>query len=500
MKIKVLIVVILYIILSGNVFCNDTSKTITENNFRTPLRKAPYIIYSDVQSEMNILWQTDSIAVCSIEWGLDTLYTLGNTEVLEYGEDHQYRQVITELLSNTKYYYRVHSNEEIYSGTFLSAPSSESSELKFIAYGDCRSQPEIHDEIAEKVIAAFTEDNAFQTFVLSSGDLVYDGNIEEEWDEFFFNSSYLNISTVLANMSFLSTIGNHDGTGELFMKYFPYPYYSDRYWSFNYGPGHFIMLDQYTDYSTGSEQLIWLENELMNSTKAWKFISIHEPGFSTGRHGNNIDVQNYIQPLCEQYGVSIVFSGHNHLYARALVNNVLHITPGGAGASLYEPDLNDPYIITAAMEHHFCKIEIIDNILNFTAVNIEGEVIDSFIFNVIPKPENVIISASNNNITISWSEVENADSYSIYSSSDPNVPFEDWLLEESGIQDTSWTDISANPLRVCKLSNFKKCLLTSTSPFNLASIFCFKIKRLYLSIRSLIGSNPLKSSSVSVSS
>ena len=445
MKRRLIIVVVLYILISGNAFCDGTSKTISENNFRTPIRKAPYIIYSDIQSEMNIHWQTDSIAVCSIEWGIDTLYTSGSTAVLEYGDDHQYKQEITDLLPNTKYYYRVHSDEDIYSGTFFSAPVSESSELKFIAYGDCRMYPEIHDEIAEDVITIFTENNAFQSFILSTGDLVTDGDIEEEWDEQFFNSSYFNISTLLANIPFQTAIGNHDGSGELFMKYFPYPYYNDRYWSFDYGPGHFIILDQYTDYSEGSDQLIWLENELINSTKAWKFICLHEPGWSTGRHGNNTDVQDYIQPLCEQYGVSIVFGGHNHLYARALVNNVQHITTGGAGAPLNEPNLSDPYVITAVAEHHFCKIEIIDNILNFTAVNIEGEIIDSFIFNIIPKPENVTISASNNNITISWNEVENADSYNIYSSSDPNEPVENWLLEETGFQDTSWTDISAEP-------------------------------------------------------
>jgi hypothetical protein len=444
MKIRLIIVTIFYILL-GNVFCNEVSKTISDNNFRTLIRKTPYIIYSDVPSEMNILWQTNSTAICSIEWGIDTLYTSGNTAILEYGDDHQYRKVITDLLSNTKYHYRVHSNENIYSGTFLSAPVSESSELKFIAYGDCRSYSEIHDQIADNIITAFTEDNAFQSFILSTGDLVTDGNIEENWDDHFFNPSFLNINTLLANMPFQTTSGNHDGTGELFMKYFPYPYYNDRFWSFNYGPAHFIIIDQFTDYSTGSEQLIWLENELMNSTKAWKFICLHRPGWSTGRHENDTDVQDYIQPLCEQYGVSIVVAGHNHLYARAIVNNVSHITIGGGGAPLSVPGINDPYVITAVAEYHFCKVEIIDNILNLTAINIEGEIIDSFTLNLIPKPENVTISASNNNVTISWDEVENADSYSIYSSSDTNEPLENWFLEESGIQDTSWTDIYANP-------------------------------------------------------
>jgi hypothetical protein len=152
-----------------------------------------------------------------------------------------------------------------------------------------------------------------------------------------------------------------------------------RYWSFDYGPAHFAVVDQYTSYGPGSAQLTWLQNDLASTNKPWKFIYLHEPGWSAGGgHENNTSVQNYIQPLCIQYGVPILFAGHNHYYARALVNNIQHITTGGGGAPLYQPNLNYPYIVAGASAYHFCKIEINDQSLHLTALKPTGEIIDSF--------------------------------------------------------------------------------------------------------------------------
>jgi hypothetical protein len=174
-------------------------------------------------------------------------------------------------------------------------------------------------------------------------------------------------------------MGNHEGSGVLFKKYFPYPFVSGRYWSFDYGPAHFVVVDQYTSYSSGSAQLTWIENDLASTTRPWKFIYLHEPGWSAGGgHENNSNVQNYIQPLCVKYGVPIVFGGHNHYYARAVVNNIQHITTGGGGAPLYTPNLSYPNIKTATRANHFCIVEINDQILHLTAVKPNGEVIDTF--------------------------------------------------------------------------------------------------------------------------
>ena len=346
--------------------------------FSQSFRKAPYLIYNGNPSEVQVIWQLNSTADCTIDWGTDTLYSLGSAQTSEYGNDHQHLYTIENLEPFTKYYYRVSTGQTTNNGSFHSAPDSNANNLKFFAYGDTRSNPGIHNQVAAEIISVFNEDQNLQTFILATGDLVYHGDNEQDWDGQFFNPSYPNIKEMLASLQFQTCMGNHEDSGQLFVKYFPYPFISNRYWSFDYGPAHFVIIDQYTSYGPGSAELEWIENDLAASTKKWKFISLHEPGWSAGHHGNNSTVQNYIQPLCEQYGVSIVFGGHNHYYARADVNGVQHITTGGGGAPLYQPNLNYPNIVTATMAHHFCKVEINDNTLHFTAITSSGEVIDTF--------------------------------------------------------------------------------------------------------------------------
>ena len=346
--------------------------------FTTLTRKAPYLIYPGVNTQMQILWQLTASDSCTIEWGGDTLYTDGSGQTSEAGSYHQHSCVLTGLVPGTKYYYRVTAGEEVHTGSFWSAPEEDAAAVSFIAYGDTRTYPASHDQVAAAMITAYTADQNLQSLIVSVGDLVGTGNSESDWDSQFFNPSYPNIQKMLATLPYQSCMGNHEGTGTLFVRYFPYPFISGRYWSFDYGPAHFTVVDQYTSYGPGSAQLTWIENDLAATDKPWKFIYLHEPGWSAGSHSNSTGVQNYIQPLCEQYGVPIVFAGHNHYYARALVNGVHHVTTGGGGAPLYSPDTGYPYLVSSAKAHHFCAVAIDGDVLTFRAVNTAGTVIDSF--------------------------------------------------------------------------------------------------------------------------
>jgi len=106
---------------------------------------------------------------------------------------------------------------------------------------------------------------------------------------------------------------------------------------------------------------------------------LHEPGWSAGGgHGNEIQVQDVLQPLCVQYGAQFVIAGHNHYYARAETQRVEHITTGGGGAPLHDPDSTFQYIVKVDKSHHFCKLEISTDTLHFTAIRDDGQIIEEF--------------------------------------------------------------------------------------------------------------------------
>ncbi len=347
------------------------------------VRKAPYLIYTSDNTEMQVLWQLDGTRTCHIAWGTDSLSAMGSANTFEYGSDHQHSHTITNLRPGTKYYYRVYMGGEIHAGSFRAAPPENAGKVKFLAYGDTRTYPADHDSVAAGIVATYTEDPALQSFILCVGDLVENGNLEWHWDNQFFDPVYTNIQEMLSSLPYQACMGNHENAGVLFQKYFPYPFVDGRYWSFDYGPAHFTVVDQYP---LGDEQLAWIEGDLASTEKPWKFIYFHEPGWSAGGgHGNDPDVQEYIQPLCEEYGVAIVFAGHNHYYARAVVNEVQHVTTGGGGAPLRDPDPSYPYVVYAEKTLHFCTVEIAGDSLRFSAIRPDGSLVEEvMIYKSVP--------------------------------------------------------------------------------------------------------------------
>jgi hypothetical protein len=343
------------------------------------IRKQPYLIFRGDPTQMQVLWQLTGTAPASIAWGPDTTCALGSAPTAEYGTDHQHSYVIPDLVAGSRYYYKVLEGGATYRGSFTAAPDSASTALRFFAYGDTRTNTAAHDLVAGGMLSAIAADPGRQTLVLSVGDLVTDGNNENYWTTEFFNYTATNIRALVASMPYQSVRGNHEGSAVGYTKYFPYPYLGGCYWSFDYGPAHFLVMDQYTSYAAGSTQLAWIESDLASTDKPWKFICLHEPGWSAGGgHANNTSVQTLIQPLCLQYGVSIVFAGHNHYYARAVVDGVQHVTTGGGGAPLYNPVAGSLNVVASSASFHFCEVDIQGGTLNFKAIKTDGSILDSF--------------------------------------------------------------------------------------------------------------------------
>ncbi len=375
--------------------------------------KRPYLIYPGQNTQMEVVWQDDTAGETNIlSWGTDMLFSMGSVTAPEFG-DRQHKYVITGLTPNTKYYYQVadQTSGAIYgAGSFITAPDDNATSIRFLGMGDSRSQPFALDNIMQAMHSFYLQpgNEDFQRLVIHNGDWVStDG--ESYWTTQWFDPTKTDIVTFTANSPIDGCKGNHDnasGYSATFAKYFPFPYpnltaktvspttdasgnpyYNNLYWSFDYGPVHFTVVDEYSSYAPGSAQYTWLVNDLATTTKPWKILIYHEPSYSAGKDADNISARA-LEPLVTQYNVDLIYAGHSHNYARTgayslaqangdqIALNVPHVTSGGGGAPVYQPDMtnkgNFPHVITAWPAMEFMTFDVEGRTLTMTAYQVNN--------------------------------------------------------------------------------------------------------------------------------
>ncbi|NBD23035.1 S-layer homology domain-containing protein [Paenibacillus glycinis] len=337
--------------------------------------KGPYLLYTGSNSAMSVLWQTSDNQPNTIKWGTDTNYSLGEKSVETYGSDNQHKIDLTDLQPATKYYYEVDGQ----AGSFVTAPAADATSVKFLSYGDSRTQPAYQEKVAALAREAYNADPSYQTLLLNSGDIA-SSDSESNWTaQYFMNdkTAYPALSALQAEVPMMGARGNHEGVGSVYEKYFPYPYVNDFYWSFDYGPVHISVMDEYADFKPGSAQYNWLINDLSTTTKPWKIVMGHQPAWGAGTHENNTDLQKYIHPILQQFGVPLYLNGHNHNYARAEVDGIEYLTSGGGGAPTYQVDPTWPNIVKADASYFLTEFDVKGDTMKVTSRRIDGTDIET---------------------------------------------------------------------------------------------------------------------------
>lgn len=160
-------------------------------------------------------------------------------------------------------------------------------------------------------------------FGLQTGDYVDNGSNYAMWAEMqeAFNHTFLNVD-------FIHTLGNHeyygDFSGSTASNILQLP--SKDYYSMEYGDVYVAVINNGADLSAACE---WLKQDAAQSTCMWKVLSIHQPPYYTNAKGGSERFHEQIPAAAEAAGIDVVFSGHDHSYARIMAKDGAAVTENG---------------------------------------------------------------------------------------------------------------------------------------------------------------------------
>ena len=377
------------------------------------LTRAPYLQQLSSRSTI-LIWHTSVPSLGSINWGKDSVDENG---ILSDSKPVKVHQVLLENLEPyTIYKYRITNalpmeeeplkitpdeiTSEVYS--FQTAPEDGNAPVRIAVFGDAGAGTEEQRKIRDIL------DIMSPQILLVTGDLVYSSGTDKNYQEKFFDV-YKNLFT---SCCVYPSPGNHDygfTDGESYFSQFILPANNpdqdESYYSFDFGAGHFISLDTTRILDSGDRgvnpQVEWLENDLASTTKTWKIVYFHHPPYTTALHGSDLqkpEIRQTLTPLFEQYGVDLVFSGHDHVYERfqpILQNKVvdawqgsnfvsplgpIYYVSGGGGRGLYPRVDSEKDIIYSAFFrsiHHALDITMTEDEVSVGARTMNGSLMDA---------------------------------------------------------------------------------------------------------------------------
>ena len=196
--------------------------------------------------------------------------------------------------------------------------------LKFAVIGDSGTGSSGQYALA-RIFTEAHQDFPFE-FVIMLGDNLYGRERPEDFVR-KFERPYRPLLD--AGVVFYAALGNHDEP-DVQVAYPQFNMDGRRYYTFTRGSVQFFVVDS-TDMRT--DQLNWLEQALAESTASWKIAYMHHPIYSSGkRHGSDLRLRSFIEPLFIKHGVDVVFAGHEHFYERLHPQQGIHyFTVGSAG-------------------------------------------------------------------------------------------------------------------------------------------------------------------------
>ncbi|HNQ11844.1 MAG TPA: metallophosphoesterase [Bacteroidia bacterium] len=304
----------------------------------TELTRGPYLQMLS-ENRVDILTASNLPAQAELHYGTTMEYGNLLSDTLSTKNKHF---SVLNLMPATRYYYALKVNGQFLAGGseyyFETAPINTSTAFRFWATGDFGNGSVEQAQVRDAYIN-YTQ-NQKANFWIWLGDNAYDDGTESEFENNVFNV----YPKILRNTPVFPSLGNHDYAdigyqsstaltdSFAYFDLFALPSNgesggvasnSEKYYSYNYGNTHFVVLDSYGSYNdTSSAMYQWLASDLAQNTKQWIVCYWHHPPYTMGSHNSDTEIESQsirenIIPLLESYHVDLVLSGHSHNYERS---------------------------------------------------------------------------------------------------------------------------------------------------------------------------------------
>ncbi|MFH2007608.1 MAG: metallophosphoesterase [bacterium] len=319
-----------------------------------------------------VCWETDIAAPSQISIGAGQ----NPDQVLEDPtETTRHEFAVSGLFPAQTYSYRVESARLPSATGVFHTETDAADPYRFVVYGDTRSNHDDHRSVVDRIVAEAP------AFLVHTGDLVGDGELDTQWTTFFDVEAAL-----LLDVPLYPTLGNHEGNGARYLELFAPPDdlspTVENYYAYTYATTAFLIVDLYrSSFAPGSDQYNWLETTLQgfaaDPAVHLRFVALHGGPYDSGPHGSNLSVRSDLVPLFEANGVDAVFSGHDHMYERSTVNGIKYVVTGGGGAPLYAVS-GDWWTEVAESVLHYVVIDVEGPRASVTIRRVDGTVLDQF--------------------------------------------------------------------------------------------------------------------------
>ncbi len=243
--------------------------------------------------------------------------------------------------------------------------------LRMAVIGDCGTGARPQYEVGA-MLGSFHGKFPF-TLVLMLGDNLYGGAKPRDFENKFERPYKMLLD---AGVKFYAALGTHDDPRERSYKAF----HMNGATFYTFRPSESVEVFALDSGHMDRNQLEWLEQALKNSVGNWKICFFHHPLYSSGRtHGSSVRLRERLEPLFVKYGVSVVFSGHDHIYERIKPQKGIYYFVSGAAGKLRRGDIASTDLTAKGFDrdNHFLLLEIAGNAMYFQAVSRAGVTVDS---------------------------------------------------------------------------------------------------------------------------